>query len=151
SPDGTLLAAADAYVVTIWRLPSRQLLREFRWEDGDGYPITSLAFSPDNKVLLALAADHRARRPCRVFDVATAQALSPLGHALLYGASFSPDGKMLAAHKCTEGQGDLGLWDFATGKLVKKLSGKGNTFVVRTQFTTDGRQLFVWDWNGDLA
>ncbi len=56
---------------------------------------------------------------------------------MVEGAAFSPDGKTLAV---ASREGNVHLWDVATGKLLETLKGHSNS-VRAVAFSPDGRTL----------
>src|SRR5262249_50919872 len=74
--------------------------------------VKRVAFSPDGKRIVTIAADATAR----VWDATTGQAItSPLRHdKTISWAAFSPAGDSLA----TVGEKNARVWDAATGKLL---------------------------------
>jgi WD40 repeat protein len=122
------------------------------------YAATSVAYSPDGKILAAGGADNR----IRLLDAATGKEIRRLaGHQartfspprnpkspldLLVGSvgkgnvtslAFSPDGKTLASG----GWDDMvRLWEVATGKQLRKLDAH-QAMVARVAFSPDGKVL----------
>jgi RNA polymerase sigma factor (sigma-70 family) len=105
-----------------------------------GAYIHSLTFTADGKQLLSHAFDG-----VRVWDAATGRELRHLiaepGTRFL-GASFSPDGKLVATTQCMDSgileASPIGLWDLTTGKKVKAL---GNAAYYSVRFAPQGRLL----------
>jgi WD40 repeat protein len=92
SGDGSFLAISDQTGnVTIWRVSPKQSLNYFL--SGHTDKITSLAFSPDNKLLLTGSADKTAR----LWDITSGQLLRVFsGHtAAVTSVAFTPDGKKI--------------------------------------------------------
>src|SRR5262245_21371302 len=89
----------------------------------NGHPryVTSVAFSPDGK-MLALASHDMAVRLC---DARTRQELAILkGHTNhVNSVAFSPDGKTLASGSMDD---TVKLWDAQTGRELATLNGHDN-------------------------
>ena len=56
--------------------------------------------------------------------------------------AFSPDGKLLAS---ADFDGDIRLWNPATGRLVRELAGRGQA-VEAVSFSPDGKRLYSGGW-----
>jgi len=92
SPDGKLLALSDSNVVELWDTSSTQLTT---LPGEPGANITTLAFSPDGKLIVA--GDEAG--VVKLWDVATHALLSAfMGHKdAVTTVTFSPDGRTLAS------------------------------------------------------
>jgi WD40 repeat protein len=99
--------------VKLWDVGSG---RELRTLNGHMGAVTSVAFSPDGKLL---AAGSRAYT-VKLWDVASGREMLVLsGDDGFTSVVFSPDGKVLAA-----GRGNtIRLWDVASGRELRTLSG----------------------------
>jgi RNA polymerase sigma factor (sigma-70 family) len=139
SPDGRLAAVVnDDKAVHVWDLASGRQLRRF----GSGGSITSVAFSPDSKRLVAACGGLNSRTwiwniesGFMEWTKSTGSVNGPLG------VVFSPDGKRLATYGW---DGQVRLWDIATTKEIRSFSGgrqgSGQGFYQVT-FSPDGRFL----------
>jgi WD40 repeat protein len=134
APDGKHLLSSDEFgssILTLSAPASGERVRLF-WGEGDEF--TSVAFSPDGKLLAAGSANGRVRlwtvggRLLHVLD----------GHrGLIWSLAFAADGKTLA----TAGEdGTARLWELATGRERARLTGhRGDVFAVA--FAPDGSTL----------
>jgi WD40 repeat protein len=142
SPDGRLLASGslDA-TIKLWEVASGRLVRT---PSGHPYAVWSVAFSPDGRLLASGSAD----ATIKLWDVATGSLVRTLSRHTggVLSVAFSPDGRLLASGSCGKFendscvQGEIKLWDVATGSLVRTLS--GHTYAVESvAFSPDGRLL----------
>jgi hypothetical protein len=159
SPDGALLAAADAVTgISGWDLPTlapRALVPQTRGDNPHG--AERLAFSPDGATLAAGYWDGEVR----LWDVASRAARPGLRgpHTEVHSLSFSADGRTLAVGLRREvtmrGWGPphpVLLWDTARGVVRRAVGGSQPTCAAA--LTPDGcwlltgdevRRLRVWD------
>ncbi|KAJ5710327.1 WD40 repeat-like protein [Penicillium malachiteum] len=115
SPDGLFLASGsyDSPVVRIWNVKESPIAWTFNEHSA---AINSLAFSPDNRVLVSCSADNSAR----LWDLTTRTLLHTIdSHSgSVSSVAFSPNGQLLAS--CSE-DNTVCLWDFATYALQQTL------------------------------
>jgi WD40 repeat protein len=153
SPDGTVLAATGYSTVhttkyapggiflrdeenffILWEVENWQLLRSF---DPDIWPISSLAFSPDGRILAAGGPSG-----ILLWDAISWERLHTLdAHA--NSLVFSPDGRMLASG----GYENLILWGSESGEQLRMLEGYNST-ITSLAFSPDGRLLAANGCNG---
>jgi WD40 repeat protein len=129
-----LASGAEDGSVVVWDLSSGMSRNKFLnpllgyW----GYGIRSLAFSPDNKVLVT-GGD---QGYISSWNLSTGEELPRLQtqHGLLFNIAFSPDGKRLAS-AC--GDGTVQIWNYSTGEPLQLLQGH-----------TYGAWSVVWSHDG---
>jgi WD40 repeat protein/tetratricopeptide (TPR) repeat protein len=153
SPDGKYLVAGfgdktlyvtavSPYPLKVWEVASGRLIR--RLNGHTGYCI-SLDFSRDGALLASGSRDGTAR----IWSTETWKAMHTLqnpdrtsyytqtGRGKVEDVAFSPDGKTLAL---ASHEGNVQLWDVATGKLRETLKGHSSA-VEAVVFSPDGRTL----------
>lgn len=136
-------------VVVVWDLESGHELRRLETEA----ILTSLAFTPDGKLLLVGGADY-----LRVWELESGDLLAMisvgglLGGETVLSVASSPDGK-LALCGCYKSQ-DARLIELSSGECVKRLSGhRGGMRLVRpaavagVAFSSDGEQMLTGSWD----
>jgi WD40 repeat protein len=97
--------------------------------------VTSLAFTPDGKILASGSYD----KTIKLWDVMTEKEIRTLpGHsASVMSVSISKDGKIVASGSV---YGEIILWDISTGEKIKTL--KGHSYSVNSlAFSPDGKTL----------
>jgi len=136
SPDGALLAVAGyheilIYSTTDWKLDARLI--------GLSERVQSVAFSPDGTLLAAAAGDPGRFGEVQIWDVAKRKlkVSAPLTFDTLYGASWSPDGKLVAVG-CIDNT--VRAIDPKTGKQALQM-GTHSDWVLGTTFSQDGQHI----------
>jgi WD40 repeat protein/tetratricopeptide (TPR) repeat protein len=138
SPDGRQVAIADAEgAVHVWDVQTGKAVGE---PISAGAAITTLAFTPDGKRLLAAAGPH-----VFLWDIATGKvAFTPLElPAPVTQALLSADGKrLLTVTKDQGGDTSVQVWDAVKGEAVgKPLDHAGN--LAALAFGADGRDILL--------
>ncbi|HKI17744.1 MAG TPA: PQQ-binding-like beta-propeller repeat protein, partial [Isosphaeraceae bacterium] len=159
SPDGRRIAtASDDGTVKLWDArvaePERTL-HHTNW-------VPRAVFTPDGTIIASAGWDN----VIRIWDAASGQSIRTL-HAepspgdlpanieIIHTLAISPDGRLVAS---TNRSGTVLLWDVATGRLRRMLSGHQHVrgewnFPDRTigvDFRPDGRQLASAGWDGTV-
>jgi WD40 repeat protein len=163
SPDGRLLASGSGELdktIKLWEVATGKEVRTI-----DPFPPCvpppghicvswqvywhSVAFSPDGKLLASGSASGTVYDTIKLWEVASGSLVRTLeGHTgSVYSVAFSPDGRLLASGSCSQRnssgyciQGEIKLWEVATGSLVRTLTGHTG-WVASVAFSPDGRLL----------
>jgi RNA polymerase sigma factor (sigma-70 family) len=144
SSDGrTLVTLSDdqTHRLTMWDLKTHRQIRQLQ---GQITWINNVALSPDAKLLASQVNDGRAGPALVLYDTTTGKEHRRLPlelasqFASLERATFSPDGRFLAAGSMRDGT--IRLWNVATGHLDHALAGHPD-HVSAIAFSPDGRSL----------
>jgi WD40 repeat protein/serine/threonine protein kinase len=125
--------------VKVWDAQTGQDLATFKAYPGG--PVKSVAFSPDDRLLVSTGMVFEGKGPesmLKVWDVQSGKELfkHKLPTVVSYSAVFSPDGKRLASHTYDA----VKVWHAQTGEELLTL--KGHTGGVnRVVFSPDGKRL----------
>ncbi|MFD7283739.1 trypsin-like peptidase domain-containing protein [Streptomyces sp. NPDC059862] len=157
SPDGRTLATGSGdKTVRLWDATTGTMKKKLT---GHSDWVTSLAFSPDGHTL---ATSSGAVGTVRLLDVGTGRTKKTLSPDLggVFSVAFSPDGRTLATGSAgcpsesdraaclsaDDGVGGVHLWDVASGKMRRSLTGHtgGLTSVA---FSPDGRTLVTGSYD----
>jgi WD40 repeat protein len=156
SPDGKLLlAGGPAGVLQLWDVAAGKIVRPFDEHKG----LRSLAMAPDGK----WAASCGDGLTVRLWEVSTGKMVQelycgepvkprvgpiiggpPTPVARIHSAVFSPDSATLAT---ANNDGSLWLWEVASGKKLREITGRTGTFlgICAVAFTPDGKVLATAD------
>ncbi len=127
SPDGSLLASGQV----IWNVATKEIVHTLGERQAGP---SHVAFSPDGSRIVVVI-----NRKIKVWDlVSWSEVLAldvPAESRWLFGISFSPDGKWLAA--CSGGNGTVYFWSAETGQLAFALQQNNEHDVHDIAFTPD--------------
>jgi WD40 repeat protein/serine/threonine protein kinase len=136
APDGaTLATGTDDGRVWRWRAATGERLRPVLRHEDD---VWAVAYDPaGGGVLLTASRD----RTARLWDAADGRLLHTLRHRhRVRSAAFSPDGRTVLTGGGDGSQGELGLWDVATGARLD-LPLEEREVVWQVAFSPDGRTI----------
>lgn len=136
SPDGSLLAVNGYREVLLHKADGSGLVGRLV---GRSERVESVAFSPDGKYLAAVGGNSCRFGEIQLWDVATRKPVKTVevGFDLLYGVSFSPDGKLLA---CGSAEKSVHLHTVPELQPVLKFDNHSD-WVFGTTFTRDSKHL----------
>jgi eukaryotic-like serine/threonine-protein kinase len=141
SPDGRCIAAGNASDLVI--LDAATGKEEFRLPDpgNRGYPVLSLAFSPDSQRIIAGYGRFNSRDVghANLWDLTSRKLIerAPGSRGTVYSVAFSPDDREVALAN----EGIVELWDLkATPGRIRSIPCHGG-IVYAVAFSPDGRSL----------
>lgn len=158
SADGKTLAwcGREDPMIRIFDTKTGRQIREYRQPNesprrgvkGEGFTSHFIAFSHDGKRMAFHGKNYF--QGLDIFDVGTGKLVTSIADAKdCRGCDFSHDGKLIAGHS---GDGDLRVWEVATGKLVREMKNnegfRGGAFKFVT-FSPDGKLLACGGHNHD--
>jgi WD40 repeat protein len=141
SADGRLFAVASLDgTITFCDAASGQKLRTLRAKAG---PVYGVAFHPVRQVLASAHYDGTVK----VWDIerALAGGKNPLIRTIVahtdtvLGVAYSPDGQRLASAGARDLERDVGVWEAATGKPIRRFH--HGVFIRGVAFSPDGKRL----------
>lgn len=151
SPGGDAIALTSGTdsMVLLWDLKEKKIKGELMRSHRDA--VTSVAFSPDGKLLALTYADPDIY--ARLLDPKTHKFLEldpdKYSAPLLHCIAFSPDGTMLAAGGGM-GQGEVLLWNVETHRRLGGRINASTTEVTSISFSPDGSTLASGSLDGTV-
>jgi WD40 repeat protein len=152
--DGARLASGGRdFAVIIWELRTGKMLSTIR--QPSGFPIFSVAWSPDGKRLAAGSGvpEDPGVTSVNVWDAGTGkQLMQPrMGPRNAFVVAFSPDGRFLVGvgGAGPNRAGDVTLWDSAKGEKVRSLDGHTRA-VTGVAYSPEGKRLATSSWDSTI-
>jgi WD40 repeat protein len=142
SPDSTVLAVAAGSVVRLYNVPQGRSLSVCSGHSG---MVSSVAFSPDGRLLVTGGAD----TTVRIWSVEDGQELSCWRghHGRVECVSFHPNGRVVASGSAQPG--DVRLWDLTRLQQYVSLPGGGG-WIDSLVFSRNGEDVITQRKNGCL-
>ena len=148
SRDGKCIVSGGEGSLMRWKQTSRGWIGQpldAETDDMAAMFVTSVAISPDGKLIAAASQDHM----LRLWDVKKHKLIRTLAQhrAAIDSVVFSPDGKKIVSGDET---GMLLLWDVKTGQLTATLLGGQKGSVTSLSFSGDGSRMVSGGLDGML-
>ena len=127
SSDASMIACVGySSAILIWNVDTQEYVTRIPGPDS-GFPadVTSIEFSPDNKLLAVCRGDSGHDVGLKVWDIATGKVQfeiknAPTGNS---DVGFSPDGKLLAT---IDGNLRTTIWDISRNEELRAFDGRDN-------------------------
>jgi WD40 repeat protein len=152
--DKYIAAGTDAGLIYVWDTNTYDQVAAFR-NASESHPIQDIAFDPTKPTRLAVARDGGSLDVWEFIPKGNSKLIYPLNDDTnrVFSVAISPDGKTLASGNY---EGEIILWDMATGREIRTLATNGHKFIVSSlNFSKDGKYLVssgydetvcVWDY-----
>jgi hypothetical protein len=151
SADGSMLASPGANgVVQFWDAKTGRAIKTIEETRSRNTSKTSLAFSPDGKLLVVGCEGQTCVIDLSNWQVRARLPQPPDGTnhgTMVWSTSFSPDGQRLAT--ASYASNEVHLYDTATWRLVTRITHAGHS-VRAVAFSPDGKLLATWEAGSNL-
>lgn len=137
SPDGKWLVSGAFQEIAVWDALTGQQRHKI---SGFAHMVVALAFSQDSQLLAVAGGQPTVDGELKVFEAGSWKQIMDLknGHSdTIYGASFSPDKKMIAT--CSADK-FIKTWEVPSAKFVKSFEGHTH-YVLDVGWSPDGKRL----------
>jgi WD40 repeat protein/tetratricopeptide (TPR) repeat protein/tRNA A-37 threonylcarbamoyl transferase component Bud32 len=138
SPDGLFLASGSVdKTVKVWDATTGKEMHTLR---GHAKAVEGVAFSPDGKRLVSADGGGHVRLWAVVSGSEVMTINNAHGGGHVSSVAFSPDGRYVTSSGGRTYQGEVQVWEAATGKLVRTLAGHTG-LVVGFAYSPDGQLI----------